>query len=88
MNNTIKHYSNSSLHGLEALAKVNAILACPCDGRNIENDAVGYIDLLQEAFLYLSTENNELHRNISGLLQQCRKNNIDTSKFTRISDEF
>lgn len=88
MNNTIKHYNNSNLHGLEALAKVNAILACPCDGRNIENDAVGYINLLQEAFLYLSTENNELHRSISGLFQLCKEKNIDTSKFTIISDEF
>jgi hypothetical protein len=88
MNNTIKDNNDSNLHGLEALSKVNAILACPSDGRNIENNALGYIDLLQEAFLYLSNENSELHRNNSGLVQLCKEQNIDTREFTRISDEF
>lgn len=66
----------SDVSGVEAVAVINSILGCPCDGRNLENNAVEYIDLLQEAYLHLSQENSSLYADINKLLTICCENNI------------
>lgn len=88
MNNTIKNNKDADLSGLDALIRINEILGCPFDGRGIEDDAVGYINLLQEAFIYLRTANSDLERDILELIQLCKEHDINTSKFTKSCDEF
>jgi len=88
MNNIIKNNKNADLSGLDALIRINEILGCPFDGRGIEDDAVGYINLLQEAFIYLRTVNSDHESDILELIQLCKENNIKTSKFTKSCDEF
>lgn len=80
VNNTTK---NDELKGLEALSKINEILACPFDGRGIEDDALGYINLLQEAFLYLRDANSELEIDVLRLVKLCKENNLDTSQLNK-----
>jgi len=87
MNNVVKSCGDNELYGLEALAKINAILQCPFDGRGIEEDPLGYINLLQNAFLYLSDIYGELGTNRLDLLKLCKEHNIDTSKLTKAFDE-
>jgi hypothetical protein len=88
MNNIIKNNISCDLSGLDALIKTNEILGCPFDGRGIEDDAVGYINLLQEAFIYLRTVNSDHESDILELIQLCKENNINTSKFTKSYNEF
>ena len=87
MNNVVKSCEDNELYGLEALAKINAILACPFDGRGIKEDALGYINLLQNAFLYLMDLYGDLETNRLDLIKLCKEHNIDTSKVTKVFDE-
>ena len=79
--------TDSNLLDIDALVRVNEILACPFDGRDIGIDPLGYIALLQEAFLYLRNVNAELEGDILKLVNLCKDNRIDASKFTKRFNE-
>ena len=88
MNSAIKSNKDDDSRGLDALIRINEILGCPFDGRGIEDDAAGYINLLQEAFIYLRTANKGLESDVLELIQLCKEHDINISKFTKACDEF